>query len=183
MLYVAADFGDMDSQRSFFVESGRRATRYIRVVRIGFVKPFDGRDVVVERPLEVNYVTFQHLAPPTPHIILRAKVVGRRLAVNYVTVQHLAPSGGQLRFTGRFQVASESRVVRAFIRVTLISSSMTTLYRTVTLLPLLYTILTASSDLLLSEALISNRTLGPDSTTFEVCWVQPDQLFELLYPC
>ena len=155
MLYVAADFGDMDSQRSFFVESGRRATRYIRVVRIGFVKPFDGRDVVVERPLEVNYVT----------------------------VQHLAPSGGQLRFTGRFQVASESRVVRAFLRVTLISSSMTTLYRTVTLLPLLYTILTALSDLLLSEALISNRTLRPDSTTFEVCWVQPDQLFELLYPC
>ena len=92
MLYVAADFGDMDSQRSFFVESGRRATRYIRVVRIGFVKPFDGRDVVVERPLEVNYVTVQHLAPPpTPHIILRAKVVERRLEVNYVTFQHLAP--------------------------------------------------------------------------------------------
>ena len=92
MLYVAADFGDMDSQRSFFVESGRRATRYIRVVRIGFVKPFDGRDVVVERPLEVNYVTIQHLAPPTPHIILRAKVVERPLEVNYVTFQHLPPS-------------------------------------------------------------------------------------------
>ena len=55
------DFGNMDSQRSFFVESGRYATRYIRVVRIGFVKPFDGRDVVVERPLEVNYVTFEPL--------------------------------------------------------------------------------------------------------------------------
>lgn len=54
-----ADFVDMDSQRSFFVESGRRATRYIRVVRIGFVKPFDGRDVVVDRPLAVNYVTFE----------------------------------------------------------------------------------------------------------------------------
>ena len=51
----------MDSQRSFFVESGRRATRYIRVIRIGFVKPFDGRDVVVERPLVVNYVTFEPL--------------------------------------------------------------------------------------------------------------------------
>jgi len=58
---VDADFGNMDSQRSFFVESGRRATRYIRVVRIGFVKPFDGRDVVVERPLVVNYVTFEPL--------------------------------------------------------------------------------------------------------------------------
>ena len=51
----------MDSQRSFFVESGRRTTRYIRVVRIGFVKPFDGRDVVIERPLLVNYVTFEPL--------------------------------------------------------------------------------------------------------------------------
>ena len=51
----------MDSQRSFFVESGRRTTRYIRVVRIGFVKPFDGRDVVLERPLLVNYVTFEPL--------------------------------------------------------------------------------------------------------------------------
>jgi len=51
----------MDSQRSFFVESGRRATRYIRVIRIGFVKPFDGRDVVLQRPLVVNYVTFEPL--------------------------------------------------------------------------------------------------------------------------
>jgi len=49
----------MDSQRSFFVESGRHTTRYIRVLRIGFVKPFDGRDVVIERPLVVNYVTFE----------------------------------------------------------------------------------------------------------------------------
>ena len=59
--WLFVDFGNMDSQRSFFVESGRRATRYIRVVRIGFVKPFDGRDVVIERPIVVNYVTFEPL--------------------------------------------------------------------------------------------------------------------------
>jgi len=60
----------MDSQRSFFVESGRRATRYIRVLRVGFVKPFDGRDVILERPLVVNYVTFE------PHMLSSGGIFG-----------------------------------------------------------------------------------------------------------
>jgi hypothetical protein len=36
-------------------------TRYLRIVRVGFVKPFDGRQVIVERPLAIDYVTFEPL--------------------------------------------------------------------------------------------------------------------------
>ena len=33
----------------------------MRIVRVGFVKPFDGRQVIVERPLTIDYVTFEPL--------------------------------------------------------------------------------------------------------------------------
>jgi len=61
IIWLWAEFDEIDTQRSFFVESGRCATRYLRILRISFVKPFDGREVIVERPLLINYATFEPL--------------------------------------------------------------------------------------------------------------------------
>ena len=49
----------MDTQRSFFVESGRYTTKYLRILRISFVHPFDGRELAPQSPPLLTYVTFE----------------------------------------------------------------------------------------------------------------------------
>jgi hypothetical protein len=50
----------MDTQRSFFVESGRYTTKYLRILRVCFVHPFDGRELPASYdPPLLNYVTFE----------------------------------------------------------------------------------------------------------------------------
>lgn len=50
----------MDSKRSFFVESGRFMTRYLRILRICFVKSFaEPESPTVGERLLLSYVTFQ----------------------------------------------------------------------------------------------------------------------------
>src|SRR6218665_3917609 len=49
----------MDTQRSFFVESGRYTTKYLRILRICFVRPFDDRILQPQPILMPNYVTFE----------------------------------------------------------------------------------------------------------------------------
>ena len=66
---VALTEGELDTQRSFFVESGRGTTRYIRVIRICFVKPYDGSALTPRTPLRLNYVTFEPLMVSTGGII------------------------------------------------------------------------------------------------------------------
>ena len=61
--------GELDTQRSFFVESGRGTTRYIRILRICFVKPFDGSPITPQRLLHLNYVTFEPIMVSTGGII------------------------------------------------------------------------------------------------------------------
>ena len=52
--------GDVDTQRSFFTESGRHTTRYLRILRLCFVRPFDGSVVPPgSRPFNLTYVTFE----------------------------------------------------------------------------------------------------------------------------
>ena len=57
VLSAYTDIGDLDTQRSFFVESGRKATRYLRILRICFVKPFDGREVCSSHRHTINGFT------------------------------------------------------------------------------------------------------------------------------
>jgi len=49
----------MDTQRSFFVESGRYTTKYLRILRVSFVHPFDGRELSPQSPPLLTYVTFE----------------------------------------------------------------------------------------------------------------------------
>ena len=49
----------MDTQRSFFVESGRYTTKYLRILRVSFVHPFDGRELAPTSPPLLAYVTFE----------------------------------------------------------------------------------------------------------------------------
>ena len=49
----------MDTQRSFFVESGRYTTKYLRILRVSFVHPFDGRELAPQSPPLLSYVTFE----------------------------------------------------------------------------------------------------------------------------
>ena len=49
----------MDTQRSFFVESGRYTTKYLRILRVSFVHPFDGRELPPQSPPLLTYVTFE----------------------------------------------------------------------------------------------------------------------------
>jgi len=49
----------MDTQRSFFVESGRYTTKYLRILRVCFVHPFDGRELAPLSPPLLTYVTFE----------------------------------------------------------------------------------------------------------------------------
>lgn len=49
----------MDTQRSFFVESGRYTTKYLRILRVSFVHPFDGRELAPLSPPLLTYVTFE----------------------------------------------------------------------------------------------------------------------------
>ena len=49
----------MDTQRSFFVESGRYTTKYLRILRICFTRPFDGRVLPPQPSLLIQYVTFE----------------------------------------------------------------------------------------------------------------------------
>ncbi len=50
---------DLDTQRSFFVESGRGTTRYLRILRVSFVKSFDGSPAPPSPIYRLNYVTFE----------------------------------------------------------------------------------------------------------------------------
>ncbi|KAK2168610.1 hypothetical protein LSH36_15g00029 [Paralvinella palmiformis] len=49
----------VDTQRSFFVESGRYTTRYLRILRVCFVRSYYGSPPPVSRPIFLNYVTFE----------------------------------------------------------------------------------------------------------------------------
>ncbi len=49
----------MDTQRSFFVESGRHTTRYLRILRVCFVRAYYGSPATHLRPPFLNYVTFE----------------------------------------------------------------------------------------------------------------------------
>ncbi|KAI0231165.1 hypothetical protein LSAT2_018495 [Lamellibrachia satsuma] len=60
-LLHGSNINDVDTQRSFYVESGLHTTRYLRVLRICFVKPFDGSPLMQDEPFRLNYVTFEPL--------------------------------------------------------------------------------------------------------------------------
>ena len=55
----ATEADHMDTQRSFFVESGRYTTKYLRILRVSFVHPFDGRELSPQSPPLLTYVTFE----------------------------------------------------------------------------------------------------------------------------
>ena len=65
-----ADISDLDTQRSFFVESGRHTTRYLRILRVCFVKAFAGDELLPHRPVFLNYATFQ------PMLISSGGIIG-----------------------------------------------------------------------------------------------------------
>jgi len=59
MTLWATEADQMDTQRSFFVESGRYTTKYLRILRVSFVHPFDGRELAPQSPPLLSYVTFE----------------------------------------------------------------------------------------------------------------------------
>ena len=60
---------DLDTQRSFFVESGRGTTRYLRILRVSFVKSFVGSPSAPRPLLRLSYVTFEPMIISTGGII------------------------------------------------------------------------------------------------------------------
>ena len=58
LFLLIADGGNVDTHRSYFSESGRNTTRYLRILRVGYAKPYR-HPLPPEPPIRLNYVTFE----------------------------------------------------------------------------------------------------------------------------
>ena len=70
--FVFTETDEVNTQRSFYVESGRYTTRYLRILRLCFAKPFYNADDYLSnvKPIFLNYATFE------PRMVSSGGIIG-----------------------------------------------------------------------------------------------------------